>query len=66
MHDTFKASRLVCTPIETVNCTLVTEEQCLTVPGVECEEVADQVATEYDRDTQLLTSVRSSARPSWR
>ena len=56
----------MCTPIETVNCTLVTEEQCLTVPGVECEEVADQVATEYDRDTQLLTSVRSSARPSSR
>ena len=36
---------------ETVNCTLVTEEQCLTLPDVECEEVADQVATqaEYNR-----------------
>ena len=34
----------MCTPIETVNCTLVTEEQCLTVPGVECEGVADQVS----------------------
>ena len=30
----------MCTPIETVNCTLVTEEQCLTLSGVECEEVA--------------------------
>ena len=42
----------MCTPIETVNCTLVTvrQEQCLTLPGVECEEVADQVATEYEQN----------------